>query len=122
MTGKIFRHMFKVFVILFIAVIFIVLIAMFAKAIYNAIAEKRYNDSQPVLTKAAKITGKRTEVSGGGNDSAVSTAYYATFEFLENRQRLELEIDDDDYGLMAEGDLGKATYQGRRYHQFQRNI
>lgn len=94
---------------------FIVMFVWLAgKLIYNSIAEKRYNDSQPVLTKNVKITGKRSAVSGERGDSSVSTAYYATFEFLENKQRLELQIGSADYGLMAENDLGKLAYQGRR--------
>ncbi|HVE55764.1 MAG TPA: DUF2500 domain-containing protein [Pyrinomonadaceae bacterium] len=102
--------------------IFIFAIVMVGKAIYGSIAEKQYNDSQPVLTKDSKITSKRTEVSGGRGHSSVSTTYYATFEFADNKERLELVIGSEDYGLMAEGDLGKLTFQGRRYLEFHRNL
>jgi Protein of unknown function (DUF2500) len=101
---------------------FIFAIVLVGKAIFGSIAEKRYNDSQPVLTKDVKVTGKRTEVSGGSGNSRASTSYYGTFEFIENKERLELTIDSEDYGLMAEGDLGKLTFQGRRYHQFKREV
>lgn len=94
---------------------------MILKGIYHSVAEKRYNDSQPVQTKDAKISGKRTELSGGGKHR-VSTSYFATFEFAENQRRLELEIDSEDFGLMAEGDSGKLTFQGRRYLQFERTL
>lgn len=97
--------------------IFIVVVGLFIKAIYNSIVEKIYNDSQPILTKNAKISAKRTEMSGGSNTS-VRTAYYATFEFAENKERLELEVYSEDYGLLAEGDSGKLTYQGSRYINF----
>jgi hypothetical protein len=101
--------------------IFIFGIVMIGRAIYGSIAEKQYNDSQPVLTKDVKVTGKRAAVSGGSGDSAVSTAYYATFEFADNKERLELKLPSRDYGLLAENDLGKLTFQGRRYLEFQRN-
>lgn len=110
-------------VIFFIAFIgiFIFIFATIFKSVSASINEKRYNDSQPVITKDVKITGKRTELSGGGKHS-VSTSYFTTFEFAEDKKRLELEVTDGDYGLMAEGDLGKLTFQGRRYQQFQRNL
>lgn len=111
----------------FITLFFIVFAGIFLFAFYtivrsigNSIAEKRYNDSQPVLTKDVKISGKRSEVSGGRGDSSVRTSYYATFEFVEDKKRLELEIEDEDYGLTAEGDSGKLTYQGRRFINFER--
>ena len=109
-----------IFFIVF-AGIFIYGFAMIFKSVSNSITEKRYNDSQPILTKVVKITGKRTELSGGGKHS-VSTSYYTTFEFDEDKKRLELEVPDEDYGLMAEGDSGKLIFQGRRYQRFQRNL
>lgn len=108
-------------VILIFVVVFILVFGMIAKGVFNSIAEKRYNDSQPVLTKDVKISGKRSEVSGSKNTS-VRTSYYATFEFVEDKNRLELEVEDEDYGLMAEGDSGKLTFQGRRYHKFERTF
>ena len=100
--------------------IFIFAFVMVFKGIFNSIAEKKYNDSQPILTKDVKVTGKRTEVSGGRGNSSASTSYYATFEFVEDKKRLELEIEDEVYGLMAEGDSGKLKYQGRRFLNFER--
>ena len=112
------------FLVIFFVVfagIFIFVFAMVFKSVSNSITERRYNDSQPILTKAVKIKGKRTELSGGG-DHPVSTSYYTTFEFNEDKKRLELEVSDEDYGLMAEGDSGKLIFQGRRYQQFQRSL
>jgi hypothetical protein len=100
--------------------ILIFIIVIVGKSVYGSIAEKQYNDSQPILTKDAKITSKRTQVSGGSGDSAVSTAYFATFEFADKKERLELQIPSKDYGLLAEDDAGKLKFQGRRYLEFQR--
>lgn len=104
------------------AAIFIGVFVLIIRSIANAIAEKRYNDSQPVLTKDVTISAKRTAVSGGSGDSSVSTSYYATFEFTDNKERAEFRIPSDDFGLMAEEDAGKLTFQGRRYLGFARNI
>ena len=109
-------------IILIFVAVFGFAIFMVFKAIFNSIAEKQYNDSQPVLTKDVKITGKRSAVSGGSGDSSVSTYYYITFEFVEDRQRLELEVEDEIYGLTAEGDSGKLTFQGRRFLDFERTV
>ena len=110
---------FTLFSIVF-AIIFIFVIGVIAKAIYNTIAEKRYNDSQPIQTKNAKISAKRTEVTGGGENRRVRTYYFATFEFSDSRERLELEIPSKEYGLLAEDDSGMLTFQGRRFHKFER--
>lgn len=104
------------------AAIFIGLFVLVIRPIVNAVAEKRYNDSQPVLTKDVTISAKRTAVSGGIGDSAVRTFYFATFEFDDNKERAEFRIPSNDYGLMAEDDAGKLTFQGRRYLGFARNI
>jgi Protein of unknown function (DUF2500) len=112
---------FFVIVAVFIGAVFIFIIGNFVKIFVRRQSEKRYNDSQPVLTKGAKITGKRTAVSGGSGNSSVSTSYYATFEFADNKERLELRVPSKDYGLLADDDSGNLTFQGRRYLQFQRN-
>lgn len=110
---------FILFFLLFAGVLIFIFVVFF-KIISSWLAEKRYNDSQPVLTKDAEITGKRIEVSGGSGNSSASTTYYATFEFADNKERLELRLPSKDYGLLAEADSGKLTFQGRRYLGFQR--
>jgi hypothetical protein len=42
-----------------------------------------------------------------------------TFE-VESGDRMELHISAQEYGLLAEGDMGKLTFQGTRYHGFER--
>ena len=110
-------------VIAFIAFVFVFVIFVFVKStriILKNRAERRKNDLLPILTKEAKITSKRTLVSGGSDDSSVYTAYLATFEFPENKERLEFVIPSKEYGLLAENDFGKLTFQGKRFNQFQR--
>ncbi|HQU86706.1 MAG TPA: DUF2500 domain-containing protein [Pyrinomonadaceae bacterium] len=112
---------FILFAVFFIAVAGFILF-VFVRIVSRYLAEKRYNDSQPVLTKDVTVTGKRNAVSGGSGDSAVSTSYYATFEFADTKERAEFTVPSKEYGLMAEDDTGKLTFQGRRYLSFTRNI
>lgn len=77
------------------------------------------NNASPILTHPAKIIGKRTKTSGGGNDTSVSTSYYITFE-LSDGARLEFHVNGNEYGLLVEQDTGVLTYQGTRYKGFAR--
>ncbi len=52
--------------------------------------------------------------------SHASTSYYVTFE-VESGSRMEFQIDGSQYGLIAEGDSGKLTFQGSRYLGFERD-
>ena len=47
------------------------------------------------------------------------TTYYATFQ-VESGDRMELEVDGSDYGMLVEGDMGKLMFQGTRYLGFER--
>ena len=87
------------------------------------------NNNSPVLTVYATIVAKRMSLSSHmhhhGNDmamhgSSTSTTYYATFE-VESRDRMELMVPCSEYGLLAEGDSGRLTFQGTRYKGFERN-
>lgn len=84
------------------------------------------NNKAPVLSVLAKVVAKRTDVSGGSNMgvdggtmNSASTWYYATFE-VESGNRMEFSVQGKVYGLMAEGDIGKLTFQGTRFLGFDR--
>lgn len=51
--------------------------------------------------------------------TSTSTSYYITFE-VESRDRTELYVRSDEYGLLVIGDYGKLTFQGTRYLGFER--
>lgn len=86
--------------------------------------EWHHNAQSPRLTVEAKVVAKRTAfrrrmrnktyVHAGAN-----TNYYATFQF-ESGDRLELELQGHEYGMLVEGDSGKLTFQGTRYLGFER--
>jgi hypothetical protein len=69
------------------------------------------------------VVAKRSQVSGsaspqhGGN---TFTSYFSTFEFGD-RERREFVVSGEQYGMLAEGDVGTLTYQGTRYHGFERS-
>lgn len=91
------------------------------------------NNNSPILTVDAVIVSKREDVSvhrhGNAGDvtgahgyhTTSSTTYYVTFE-MENGERKELHVSGKEYGLLAEGDSGKLTFQGTRYKGFERSI
>jgi hypothetical protein len=110
---------------LFLPFIFIpvIVVFVFVFAIAKGLAEWSHNNSQPVLTRNAKIVAKRSAVQGGveGGRGNVQTAYFATFQ-LESGERLEFQIAGEVYGLLSEGDSGTLTHQGTRYKGFQRSI
>ena len=47
------------------------------------------------------------------------TSYYDTFE-VESGSRMELAVSGEEYGMLAEGDRGRLTFQGTRYKGFER--
>ena len=47
------------------------------------------------------------------------TWYYATFQ-VESGDRMEFAVDGMEYGMLAEGDMGKLSFQGTRYLSFER--
>ncbi len=59
----------------------------------------------PIVGHAAIVVGKRTAVSGGGQNSSASTSYYATFEF-EDGARDEFRLRERLFGQLSERDAG----------------
>lgn len=51
--------------------------------------------------------------------SSTSTRHYATFQ-VESGDRMEFSITGREYGMLAEGDRGRLTFQGTRYLGFER--
>lgn len=95
------------------------MVGIMALFIYGVVKENRYNNKQPIVPAEANVIGKRTHVSGGGDNHSASTSYYITFELI-NGERLELSVSDNDYAYIVEGDKGILTFQGRRFKSFER--
>lgn len=121
-----FFNMFSIFNILF-PIVFLTVFGIIIFTIIKGIKEWGSNNKQPVITVVAEIVAKRGHTSrsshshGNGMHSSTSTSYYATFE-VESGDRIEFHIGAKEFGMLAEGDIGKLTFQGTRYHGFERTI
>ena len=111
----------------FIGIFFIVFFGIIIVSVVKGITQWSRNNNSPLATAEVKVTSKRGEVKHHhhGNDTGVnhtsSTYYYVTFE-LTSGERIELQVNGKEYGMISEGDRGILTYQGTRYKGFQRHI
>ncbi|NLM34096.1 MAG: DUF2500 domain-containing protein [Clostridiales bacterium] len=110
----------------FFPFIFLAVFALVIYALFKGIREWNYNNHQPILTVDARIVAKRTYVSTNTSfDNNMphmhhsDTSYYITFE-VESGSRMEFKVPSFEYGVLAEGDYGKLTFQGTRYRGFKR--
>lgn len=113
-------------------IIFLCILGVFVAVAIRGIASWTQNNHSPQLSVSARVVSRRTEVShhsfanGGdvtgahGYSTNSSTWYYVTFE-VESGDRMEFSVDGREYGMLAEGDTGKLTFQGTRYLSFVRN-
>lgn len=102
----------------------ILMIGMVLFVVVKGISQWNSNNQSPKLTVAAFVAGKRTNTSShhhGGEHahSSASTTYYVTFQF-ESGDRSEFSVSGSAYGMLAEGDTGRLTFQGTRYFGFDR--
>ena len=113
---------------IFFVIVFIFVFGTILYTIIKGISTWNKNNHSPKLTVDATVVSKRENVSHGhygtGTDASMtytttSTTYYVTFEF-DSSDRLELNVKGRDYGLIAEGDRGKLTFQGTRFLGFER--
>lgn len=116
--------MFGVFPIFFMAT-FLLVFGTIIFSITKSAKQWHKNNNSPRLTVDATIVGKRQNVSyhrhNGANNMTThttsSTRYYVTFQ-VESGDRMELEVDGMEYGMLIEGDYGDLTFQGTRYLSF----
>lgn len=109
---------------LMFSLIFFLIVTAFIVTLAKGLLEWNRNNHSPVLSVQARVVSKRTNVSSHHGDHgghASSTSYYATFQ-VESGDRLELRLSGREYGLLAEGDKGKLTFQGTRYRGFERRL
>ena len=114
------------FEILFFLVFFLIL-AAFVTILIRSIAQWGRNQKSPRLTVEAKVVSRRTDTSthfhntgAGAAHTTHSTWYYVTFQ-VESGDRMEFSVSGREYGMIAEGDRGKLTFQGTRYLNFERS-
>ncbi len=111
------------FEIIFFLMFFLVF-GVFLFNIIRGITEWGKNNASPRLIVDATIVTKRdhrTRHHHGNGHSHTSSTYYVTFE-VESGDRMELRVDGTEYGMLAEGDRGRLSFQGTRYLSFERYI
>ena len=108
-------------------IMFLLILGIIIFTVIKGIAEWSNNNRQPVLSVDAKIVSKRTSVSRSSSMNNnhhhhnSRTFYHVTFE-VESGDRMELKTSGNEYGILAEGDVGTLVFQGTRYKSFQRKI
>lgn len=112
--------------------IFLIVIGIFVLAIIKGIGQWNKNNQSPRLTVQASVVTKRTSVThhqqpnagdatgAHGFHTTTSTVYYVTFQ-VESGDRMELKMRGTEYGMLAEGDQGRLSFQGTRYLGFERS-
>lgn len=113
-----FDSMFIIGPIIF-GIFFIIIFGAIIFAIISGIKQWNKNNNSPKLSVPAQIVTKRSNTSGGSGDSSASTSYYVTFQ-VDSGDRMELHISGQEFGMMAEDDLGILTFQGTRFLSFER--
>ncbi|MBQ8005488.1 MAG: DUF2500 domain-containing protein [Clostridia bacterium] len=101
---------------------FFLFFAFFIIQMIRGIAEWGKNNDSPELTVSAKVVTKRSHRSHHHHSNGhhhTSSTYYVTFEF-ESGDRMELRVSGSEYGMIAEGDMGRLTFKGTRYLSFER--
>ena len=127
-SGFGFNYIFPTFFVV-ILIGFVVVFGIIISRFVQEARERRQNNGSPVLTVEASVVAKRADVSyyhrAMNNDNMQNmnystTTYYVTFQ-VPSGDRMELHVQDNEYGLLVEGDTGSLTFQGTRYLGFQRN-
>ena len=105
--------------------VFVLVLGSIIVTLIRGVGEWNKNNQSPKLTVPATVVAKRPDVhrypvsTGNVQTMHTSTYYYATFQ-VESGDRMEFEISDMEYGMLAEGDRGMLTFQGTRYLNFHR--
>ncbi len=100
---------------LFFLLVFVFIVGMFIYVISTNVKKANNNRNSPRLTVDAKVVSKRDQVRGENT----FTYYFATFEF-ESGDRIELEMQGQESGMVVEGDAGSLTFQGSKFISFSR--
>jgi len=107
----------------------LVFAAILGTAAYQLIKKTRQSsrdDSLPVLTALATVSGTRTNTITQPADInpkykvEPSTKFFATFR-LQAGQSLEFELSNVQFAPLAEGQQGTLTFQGTRYLGFEKS-
>lgn len=111
--------------------IFFGLMCLFIFTLISNLRTWNKNNRSPRLSVPAAVVAKRTDISHSdaanagdlsgahGYRTSTYTSYYVTFQ-VESGDRMEFHVSGLEYGMLAEGDTGRLTFQGTRYLSFER--
>ena len=99
--------------------VFVLVLGSIIVTLIRGVGEWNKNNQSPKLTVPATVVAKRSDVHRGIETMHTFTSYYVTFQ-VESGDRMEFEVSDLEYGMLAEGDSGELTFQGTRYLNFRR--
>ena len=99
--------------------VFVLVLGFIIVTLIRGVGEWNKNNQSPKLTVPATVVAKRSDVHRGIETMHTFTSYYVTFQ-VESGDRMEFEVSDMEYGMLAEGDSGELTFQGTRYLNFRR--
>lgn len=112
-------------------IVLALVVIMIVVTVVRGLAQWNRNNHSPRLTVDATVVSKRMDVShhrhanagdasgAHGFHTTTSTSYFVTFQ-VDSGDRMELCLDGREYGMLAEGDFGKLSFQGTRYLGFER--
>ena len=103
-----------------VPLMFVLVFGFMIVTLVRGVGEWNKNNQSPKLTVSVTVVAKRSDVDRGIETMHTFTSYYVTFQ-VESGDRMEFEVSDMEYGMLAEGDRGMLTFQGTRYLNFQRN-
>ena len=103
-----------------VPLMFVLVFGFMIVTLVRGVGEWNKNNQSPKLTVPVTVVAKRSDVHRGIETMHTFTSYYVTFQ-VESGDRMEFEVSDMEYGMLAEGDSGELTFQGTRYLNFQRN-
>ena len=105
----------ETFLIIFVFVFFLVAI--------SGGGHSNKNDKEPRLTVSASVVSKRAK--GSHQHSAdtkrnnASCTYFVTFQ-VASGDHMELQVTENEYGLLMKGDRGELNFQGKKLLRFER--
>ncbi|MPM30890.1 hypothetical protein SDC9_77442 [bioreactor metagenome] len=114
----------------FIGIVFVIVIGLIIYRLVQSADRWRRNNASPILTVDATVVTKRADVhsyhhaataNAGAMHDYTNTQYFVTFQ-VPSGDRMELNVSDAEFGMLAEQDQGKLTFQGTRYLGFERTI
>lgn len=117
MGFQIFSQLFSIIWVL----AFLVILGTIAYRLILSIRQRSRDNHSPRLTVETTIVAKRQDfyTQRANNATLHHTHYYVTFQ-VESGDRMELEVEGRDFGMLVEGDKGKLTFQGSRFLSFVR--